>query len=109
MAWLVKEGQVLASLEIADSRSERRRGLLGRDSLDGAFLISPARSVHSFGMRFDLDVALVDSTGRIVAIRPLPRRRVIRPRRHVSAVVEARRGAFAKWQIQKGDLIEFRR
>ncbi len=108
MAWLVKEGHVVASLEIADSRSARRRGLLGRDSLDGAFLISPARSVHSFGMRFDLDVALVDSSGRVVAIRPLPRRRVVRPRRGVSAVVEARRGAFAKWQVQEGDIVEFR-
>ena len=36
------------------------RGLLGRDGIDGAMLLRPARSVHSVGMRFPIDVAFCD-------------------------------------------------
>ena len=57
MGWLLRDGEVLASLEVADTRAARRRGLLGRDGIDGALLLAPARSVHTFGMRFPIDVA----------------------------------------------------
>ena len=33
-AWLVAEDRVVASLEVADTRAARRRGLLGRDGID---------------------------------------------------------------------------
>ena len=61
MAWLVRDGEVLSSLEMAESRSARARGLLGRDGIDGALMIPRTRSVHSFGMRFDIDVAFLDA------------------------------------------------
>ena len=35
--------------------------LLGRDGIDGALLITPARSVHTVRMRFAIDVAHVDA------------------------------------------------
>ena len=108
MAWLVRDGQVLASLETPDSRSARRRGLLGRDTIDGAMLLSPCRSVHSFGMRFDLDVALIDANGTVVAIKALKRNRLLWPRRCVRSIVEARQGAFARWGVEPGDVVEFR-
>ena len=60
MAWLVRDGTVLASVEVARSRAARRKGLLGRDGIDGALLLTPARSVHTLGMRFDIDVAFLD-------------------------------------------------
>ena len=59
--WLVCEGHVLASATRADTARERGRGLLGRDGIDGAFVIPDTRWVHSIGMRFDIDVA----TGRV--------------------------------------------
>ena len=42
MAWLVCGERVLASLELANTASQRRRGLLGRDDVDGAMLLKPA-------------------------------------------------------------------
>ncbi len=63
MAWLVRVGEVLASLEVADTRAARRKGLLGRDGIEGALLLTPARSVHTLGMRFDIDVAFLDRDG----------------------------------------------
>ena len=52
MPWLVSDGRVLASLEVADTRRTRRKGLIGRDGIEGALLITPARSIHPLGMRF---------------------------------------------------------
>ena len=53
MAWLMREGEVLAAVEIAASRRARNKGLLGRDGIDGALLLPSARlGVHSIGMRF---------------------------------------------------------
>ena len=60
MPWLVHEGRVLSSLEIAESRRDRRVGLLGRDGIDGAMLLRPARSVHTMKMRFAIDIAHLD-------------------------------------------------
>ena len=60
MPWLVHEGRVLSSLEIAESRRDRRVGLLGRDGIDGALLLRPARSVHTMKMRFSIDIAHLD-------------------------------------------------
>lgn len=57
MAWLVRGSEVLASIEIADTAATRSKGLMKRDSIDGAILLKPAKSVHTFGVRFPIDVA----------------------------------------------------
>ena len=63
------------SAEVAGSRSDRRRGLRGRDGIDGALVITSCRWVHTFGMRFAIDVAFVDDDGVVVKIvRMRPRR-----------------------------------
>lgn len=109
MAWLLRDGEVLASLEVASGRRERGRGLLGRDGLDGALLLERTRSVHTFGMRFAVDVALCD--GELVVLRTLraaPHRLVL-PVRRGRHVLEAEAGAFAHWQLRPGDELEVRR
>ena len=55
--WLLRDGTVLAALEIARDGAARRKGLLGRDGLEGALLIDGCRWVHTLGMRFAVDVA----------------------------------------------------
>ncbi|MGB0113425.1 MAG: DUF192 domain-containing protein, partial [Ilumatobacteraceae bacterium] len=66
MAWLVSDARVLASAELASTRSERRRGLLGRTDIEGAFVIEPCRWIHTIGMRFPIDVAYLDRDGVVV-------------------------------------------
>ena len=66
MVWLVRDGDVLASAEIANGPAARRKGLLGREHLDGAFVIRPCRQVHTLGMRVPLDVAFCDARGRVL-------------------------------------------
>src|SRR6478672_7514068 len=109
VVWLVREGEVLATLEVADNFGSRLRGLLGRDGIDGGLLIRPARSVHTIAMRFPIDVAFCDADLRVVdVVRAMPRHRVGRPRWRARAVVEAEAGAFERWRLQPGDQLEIK-
>lgn len=106
MAWLLRSGEVLASLEVADTRAARRRGLLGRDGIEGALLIRPARSVHSIGMRFPLDVAWCDRDLVVLRVASLRQNRMTRPVARAAAVIEAEAGSFARWNLVVGDRLE---
>jgi uncharacterized membrane protein (UPF0127 family) len=106
VAWLLRDGDVLASLEVADDGPARRKGLLGRDGIEGALLLTPARSVHSLGMRFPIDVAWLDGDLTVVRIVRLARNRMTRPVLRAHAVLEAEAGAFARWGLQLGDQLE---
>jgi hypothetical protein len=109
VAWLLREGEVLAALEIADSRKARRKGLVGRDGIDGAMLLPTARmGVHSIGMRFALDVAFCDRemvVRRVVCLNPV---RMTRPSPRASRVLEAEAGAFERWGLNVGDQLEIK-
>jgi uncharacterized membrane protein (UPF0127 family) len=106
MGWLLRDGEVLASLEVADTRAARRKGLLGRSSFDGALLLSPARSVHTIGMRFPIDVAWLDEDLTVLRTACLRRHRVSRPVLHARSVLEAEAGTFARWELVAGQHLE---
>jgi uncharacterized protein len=106
MAWLLREGEVLASLEVARGRKARMRGLLGRDGIEGALLLQPCRSVHSMGLRFPIDVAFCDRDLVVVRIVRLGRFRATRPVIRAQAVIEAEAGSFARWALRLGDQLE---
>ena len=109
MAWLVTADKtVLASAEVAHTRAERRRGLIGRPNLSGAFVIDRCRWVHSIGMGFDLDVAYVDGAGRVRKTSRLKKQRVALPVPSARWVIEAEAGAFARWGLSVGDMVEVR-
>ena len=79
--------------EHAAGRSSRLSRLLGLALLDRAsgpegLLIPRCRSVHTFGMRFPLDVVFLDDRFAPISVRgSLPPSRVVRDRR-AAAVVE---------------------
>ena len=108
MAWLVRDGDVLAAVEVAESFGSRLKGLLGRDGLDGALLLRPARSVHTVGMRFAIDVAFCDASMRVLATRTMRPYRMTVPRWKAKCVVEASAGAFERWGLRVGDELEVR-
>ena len=108
MPWLVRGDRVLASLEVADTPSTRARGLLGRDGFDGALLLRPARSVHTLGMRFAIDVAHLDGELRVLRIIRMAGQRVGWPVRGAQAVLEADAGCFERWGLRVGDELEVR-
>ena len=108
MPWLLRDDKVLAAVEVATSTRDRMRGLLGRDGIDGALLLQPARSVHSFGMRFAIDVAFVDRRMVVLRTVSLPPNRVTRVSLRCHCIIEAERGAFDRWRLRPGDQLEVR-
>ncbi|GHE95112.1 hypothetical protein GCM10018789_25310 [Streptomyces werraensis] len=95
-------------LEIAASYRARTRGLLGRESLEGALLLSPANSIHTFRMRMPIDVAYLDRRLRVLDVRTMPPGRLGRPRVRARHVVEAEAGAMAGWGLGVGVVVEVR-
>jgi uncharacterized membrane protein (UPF0127 family) len=64
-------GQVLVSnLIVADSVFTRMKGLLGKDSLPhgSGLWLNPCRGVHTFGMKFSIDVVFLNREHRVIAI-----------------------------------------
>ena len=104
-------GLVLASrVESAFDPTSRRRGLLGRDSVptDFALVIAPCSSVHTFFMRFPIDVVFVSRDGTVVKTC-----RDLRPWRLAAAfgafaVIEAAPGFVERSGIVSGDRIAVR-
>ena len=107
-AWLVNGGRVLASAEVASSRRDRRNGLIGRQELEGAFVIPQCRWIHTIGVRFPIDVAYLDVDGTVLKTETLGRFRFGAPVPHACTVIEACSGAFERWDLRIGDFIEVR-
>ncbi|MBW1602803.1 DUF192 domain-containing protein [Streptomyces sp. JJ66] len=91
-------------VEVAASLGARTRGLLGRDGIDGALLLTPAASVHTFRMRCPIDVAylrgdLADEL-TVLAVCTMPPGRLGLPRPRARHVLEAAAGALAAWEVR---------
>ena len=64
-----RAGQIVAvTLIPAFDRSTRNKGLLGRRSLEqgSAMILAPCSSVHTFFMKFPIDIIFVARDGRVV-------------------------------------------
>lgn len=108
VAWLVSEARVLASAEVATTRAARRQGLRGRTSLEGAFVIPHCAWVHSVGMKMPIDVAFVAADGVVLKIVRMKPWRLGAPVRRADWVIEAPPGAFERWGLAIGDVVEQR-
>jgi uncharacterized protein len=99
-------GALSVPLEIATSYRARTKGLLGRDSVDGAILLSPANSIHTFRMRIPIDVAYLDRDLSVIAVRTMKRWRLGLPRPRSRHVLESEAGAMARWGLRAGVRVE---
>jgi hypothetical protein len=108
MTWLLRDGDVLAAAEVADTFGQRARGLLGHNGYEGAMLLPRTRSVHTIGMRFPIDVAFCDKDMVVLDVVRLRPWRFCRPRRRGRSVIEAQAGAFERWGLRIGDTVELR-
>lgn len=108
MPWLVRDGRVLATLELAEAPRARMRGLLGRDGIDGALLLRPARAVHTLRLRFPIDVAYCDADLAVLKIVTMRPNRVGLPVLPARAVIETEAGVMGSWGLAVGDRLEVR-
>lgn len=93
-----------------DSKS-RRKGLLKQDSMaeGSALIIAPSNAIHTFFMRFAIDVAFVAKDGRVLKTRAaMPAWRMAASLR-AFAVVELPSGALARSDVRAGDQLVIRR
>lgn len=96
---------------VASSSAQRRRGLLGRATFedgDGLWIV-PCESVHSFGMRFPIDVLYLDRTRKVRKARKnmVPGR--ISADLLAHSVLELPAGTIARTGTQPGDQLEIQR
>jgi uncharacterized protein len=108
----ITRGTLLADCaEFADTGAKARTGLLKQSSLapgEGLW-IAPCEAVHTFGMRFPIDVVFVSRKKKVVKIRPnLVRGRIAFSIR-ASSVLELPAGRLAETGTQCGDQLEFER
>jgi uncharacterized membrane protein (UPF0127 family) len=99
---------VCEQLLVAARPLRRMRGLLGRAELPAGegILLRPAASVHTFFMRFPIDVVFLDVDGIVLEVRPeLPPWRAA-GHRGAKAVVELAAGEAARRGIRPGERLE---
>jgi uncharacterized membrane protein (UPF0127 family) len=103
-------GTVLATaLEVADTGAKRSKGLLGRSGLDagGGLWIVPCESVHTFFMKFPIDLVYLDKKNRVRKVRnsvPAWRMSVCLS---AHSILELPAGTIRATQTQPGDMIAF--
>lgn len=107
----VDTGAVIADrVGVAATRATRAVGLLRRDGLDPgeALWIVPSRGVHTFWMRFTIDVIALDNRGvvidRAVHLKPW---RIRLPRRGTVGVLELPAGSCERSGTAVGHRVEF--
>ena len=95
---------------VAASPLRRMRGLLGRATLPAGegVLLRPARSVHTFFMRFPIDVVFVDSQLAVLRIAAaLPPWRTA-GERSACSVLELAAGECERRRVAVGDVLLIR-
>lgn len=98
---------VASTLLPALDSETRRTGLLKHQSLpEGeAMVIAPTNAIHTFFMKFAIDVAFVARDGRIVKIRPAMPAWRMSAAWGGYAVVEMAAGEFARTGTRVGDVV----
>lgn len=103
-------GTLLANLlEVADTGHKRNKGLLGRRSLargEGLWIV-PCESVHTFFMKFPIDLVYIDSKHRIKKlVRNVPPWR-LSACLSAHSIVELPAGTIQRTHTETGDRLEF--
>ena len=98
---------VASRVELAVDSQSRRRGLLGRDGLDegAALIIAPSSAIHTFSMRFAIDVVFVARDGRVLKSYAAVGPRRIAFRLGAFAVIELPAGTVSRTPVKAGDIV----
>ncbi len=102
-------GTALATnLEVAGSGKRRRKGLLGRDGLapgEGLWIV-PCESVHTFFMRFPIDLVYLDDEHRVRKVRNAVGAWRLSACLFAHSVIELSAGTVRETETKRGDQLE---
>jgi uncharacterized membrane protein (UPF0127 family) len=109
IANLTRQTELAQCVDVADSGAKRRKGLLGREMLaagEGLWIV-PCESVHTFWMRFPIDLVYLDRDKRVKKVRNSVPPWRISACFSAHSVLELASGSIRKTQTQPGDRLEF--
>jgi uncharacterized protein len=96
-------------VEVADHGATRRKGLLGRNALpagEGLWIV-PCESVHTFFMKFPIDLIYLDRNKKVKKVRnSVPPWRVSACL-SAHSIIELASGTIIMTQTRPGDALEF--
>lgn len=107
----VSKGTCLGTkIEVADSPRRRTVGLLGTSNLEpqSGLLIYPTQAVHTFGMKYPIDLIFLNRKKKVIAAR-----RSVRPNRltriywTAECVIELPENTIATSKTEAGDFVEW--
>lgn len=106
MSKLMREqNELVAKLKVATTFFSRFLGLMGRRSLpsDEAILFPRCNSIHTFFMRFPIDVVFLSAEGDVVAaVRSLSPWRMTFPKKGIKHTLELAPGSIDRLKIAEG-------
>jgi uncharacterized membrane protein (UPF0127 family) len=106
---LTRATTVASAVHVPLSSAERRRGLLKHDRLeaDDGLWIVPCEAIHTFGMRFAIDILFLNSKRTVLKVSPAVPRGRIRVCLRAESVLELAPGAIERSGTCCGDVLQF--
>lgn len=103
---LVHNSKIIAKVFIADSFAKRFLGYMFRKNPHHeAILIKPCNSIHTFFMKFNIDVLFIGENLEVInKIEDLKAGKVIMPQKNSKMVIEGSAGTFK--DIKIGEKLE---
>jgi uncharacterized protein len=108
---LTRNTQLASNAQLAGNGRNRRKGLLGRESLpegEGLWII-PSEAVHTFGMRFPIDLVYLDRRHRVVKTRSHVRPWRLSGSLRAHSVLELPAGTILQTETMPGDALTLER
>lgn len=106
---MTRQTELATSLEAAKSSARRTKGLLGRRGLapgEGLWIV-PCEAVHTFGMKFPIDLVYLDRKHRVKKVRSNVPPWRLSACLVAHSIIELPAGTIHATQTQTGDLLEF--
>jgi uncharacterized protein len=99
---------VATSVELAGEGAQRRKGLLGRSGLgpEEGLWIRPCEAVHTFFMRFPIDLIYLDRNLKVKKIKSSVPAWRLSACLSAHSILELAPGAIARSQTSVGDIFE---
>lgn len=106
---LTKGGRLAQKVTVADSLLARLTGLLGtvRPDSQTTLCLTPCAGVHTFGMKYPIDVVFLDAQGKVVKLfQNFPPNRMTKVIPSAKCALELPPGTITAQAIQTGDYLK---
>jgi hypothetical protein len=106
---LTRGTEIASCLEVADTPSTRNKGLLGRTGLPGGggLWIVPCSSVHTFFMKFPIDLVYIDRRKKVKKVRSHVGPWRLSACLFAHSILELPAGTADSTQTRRGDQLDF--